>query len=153
MKIVKNNCFGGFSLSPKAIVRYAELKGKKAYFFKLDFKGLEDRYTLLTTEEAEKAFFFIVYSVPNPQDYKIDVRDEDGLYKSANKRAEEISIEVKDRADPDLIKVVEELGSGHRKGASGKCADLVIVEIPDGIKYEIDEYDGLETIREQHRSW
>ena len=54
------------------------------------------------------------------------------------------------REDPDLIAAVEELGS---KKASGGLSNLVIVEIPDGIQYQIDEYDGQESIHEQHRSW
>lgn len=27
------------------------------------------------------------------------------------------------------------------------------VEIPDGIEWELDEYDGLESVHECHRSW
>jgi hypothetical protein len=53
------------------------------------------------------------------------------------------------RADPLLIQVVEELG----KEANTSYSDLLIVEIPDGIKYHIHEYDGLESIHEEHRSW
>ena len=53
------------------------------------------------------------------------------------------------RTDKKLIKCVEELG----KEASGALANLVIVEIPDDIEWKIDEYDGIETIHEQHRSW
>ena len=34
MKIVINVCFGGFSLSNKAIKRYLELKGEECYFYK-----------------------------------------------------------------------------------------------------------------------
>jgi hypothetical protein len=37
--------------------------------------------------------------------------------------------------------------------ASGGFASLKVVEIPDGIEWEIDEYDGKETIHEKHRSW
>lgn len=152
MKIVKNACYGGFSLSPKGISRYAELKGKTAYFFKTDYKNKDDRYIPVTLEEAEKiGLFFFVYTVPNPQDYKLSVPDADGLYLSANKRAKEITIDIKreDRTDPDLIHVVEELGDK----ANGRCANIEVVEILDGIKWEIDEYDGYETIREKHRSW
>ena len=54
-----------------------------------------------------------------------------------------------ERDDPKLIQVVEELG----KEANGLCADLSIVEIPDGVNWEINEYDGNETIHEVHRSW
>jgi hypothetical protein len=53
------------------------------------------------------------------------------------------------RADPRFVKVVEELGDD----ACGEYAKLVVVEIPDDIEWEIDEYDGYETIREAHRSW
>lgn len=59
------------------------------------------------------------------------------------------SISREDRTNQDLIDVVQALGSE----ADGKHADLKIVEIPDGIEYEIDEYDGVESIEEKHRSW
>lgn len=55
------------------------------------------------------------------------------------------------RTNPIVISVVEKLG----KEANGMCAELEIIEIPfeneDG--WYIDEYDGIETIRENHRSW
>mgnify|MGYP001600517750 CR=1 FL=1 len=54
-----------------------------------------------------------------------------------------------DRTDPDLIAAVEALGDK----ASGSCARLRIVEIPDGINWHIDEYDGTERIDEWHQSW
>ena len=54
-----------------------------------------------------------------------------------------------ERNDPVLIKVVEALG----EKANGTFAELKIVEIPDGTDWEIDEYDGSETIHEKHKSW
>lgn len=59
------------------------------------------------------------------------------------------SYDGKDRTDPNLVAVVEALG----KKANGRFADLEVVEIPDGIEWEIDEYDGAEEIHEKHRSW
>ena len=53
------------------------------------------------------------------------------------------------RTHPTLLRVVEEIG----ETANGHCAELKIVEIPSGIEWEIDEYDGNETIREVHRTW
>ena len=53
------------------------------------------------------------------------------------------------RNDPLLIACVEALG----KNVNGMCSELAIVEIPDDIEYEIDDYDGIETIHEKHRSW
>jgi len=55
----------------------------------------------------------------------------------------------KDRENPLLIKVVKKLG----KKASGFCANLKIVKIPDDIEYKIEEYDGLESVEEKHKSW
>lgn len=53
------------------------------------------------------------------------------------------------RAAPELVQIVEELGSD----AAGSFAELEIVEIPDDVKWYISEYDGVETIEEIHRSW
>ena len=48
-----------------------------------------------------------------------------------------------DRTDPQLIKVVEELGDE----ASGRSARLRVVHIPDdSTDWEIDEYDGAERV-------
>lgn len=54
-----------------------------------------------------------------------------------------------ERTDPLLIQTVEALG----QKASGRFADLQVVEIPDGIEWHLDEYDGIESIHENHRSW
>lgn len=54
-----------------------------------------------------------------------------------------------DRADPLLVFAVESLGDK----ASGDCANLKVVEIPDGVEWEIEEYDGIEHIAEAHRTW
>jgi hypothetical protein len=35
----------------------------------------------------------------------------------------------------------------------GDCAELAVVEIPDGINWHIGEYDGIEHIAENHRTW
>ena len=53
------------------------------------------------------------------------------------------------RENPRLVEVVEALG----KKASGRCANLMIAEIPDDAEWYIDEYDGYETVREKHRTW
>lgn len=47
------------------------------------------------------------------------------------------------RTDKRLIEYIEKFGS---EKASGKCAKLKIVEIPNGAYYRIDEYDGAEYI-------
>jgi hypothetical protein len=59
------------------------------------------------------------------------------------------SYSIEERCDPILVQVVEEMG----KSADGWCAELSIVEIPDDVKWHIHEYDGLEHIAENHRTW
>lgn len=48
-----------------------------------------------------------------------------------------------DRTDPFLIETVEELGL---ELSSGGCSHLAIAEVPSGVKYRIDEYDGYEAV-------
>lgn len=145
MKIIKNTCFGGYGLSVAAQIEVAKRKGKDLYFFALTGnKPLSHKQAL-----ADRLGFVTAYTVPDPYERGINTPDADGLYKTANRIAEEISINFDNRTDPDIIAVVEKLG----EKANGRCADLEVVEIPDGIEYEIDGYDGMETIREKHRTW
>ena len=58
------------------------------------------------------------------------------------------SWEIK-RDDPDLVKVVEELG----EKADGPHAALKVIDIPDGTNWELNDYDGIESIHEVHNSW
>ena len=56
---------------------------------------------------------------------------------------------LNDRADADLVAVVEQFG----KEADTKYSALKIVEIPDDVEWTLHEYDGLEHIAEAHRIW
>lgn len=53
------------------------------------------------------------------------------------------------RTDHDLVRVVEELG----ENANGIFAKLRVIEIPDDVEFHIEEYDGAESIDENHRTW
>ena len=53
------------------------------------------------------------------------------------------------RADSALIRTVEELG----EESWGRNSQLKIVEVPDGVDWEIEEYDGIERVVEAHRIW
>jgi len=54
-----------------------------------------------------------------------------------------------DRSDPNLIRVVEEMGGE----ANSTISTLKIVEIPDHIVWEIQDYDGMEWVAEKHETW
>ncbi len=139
MKIVINSCYGGFGLSLKAVMHYANLKGIQLYPYMSDYADGKIRMRSLLTcteEEIEKAII-VHYS---------KVKDlVDGTIPNSNYFSErDIS-----RDDPDLIKTVETLGDK----ANGRCSKLRIIKIPDNIDWEIDEYDGMESVEEKHRIW
>lgn len=90
--IVINDCYGGFSLSERAILEYKKLAG-----------------------------------ITDPSFYDRDIP----------------------RDDPYLIKIVRELGMS----ANGSCANLKIVEVPAGVKWIVQDYDGAEWVAEEHRTW
>lgn len=54
------------------------------------------------------------------------------------------------RSHPKLIAAIEKVGE---KSASAKMARLVIVDIPGGTDWEIDECDGFETVYEKNHRW
>ena len=53
------------------------------------------------------------------------------------------------RDDRDLVTAVEEL----QKDACDNWSDLKVVEVPDDVEWEIQEYDGWEWVAEKHRTW
>lgn len=147
MKIVINNCFGGFGLSHRAIIRYAELKGIKLYSW-ADESTIRI-YGIDKINELIKKRAIIHYTTVSKEAYyKLKKEDEKlgNWEKSSNTYFFECNIE---RTDKFLIQIIEELG----KEANGQCAKLNIVEIPDNINWHIEEYDGNEHIAEDHKTW
>ena len=134
MKVVINACYGGFGLSEKAIMRYAEIKGLTLY---PERSPLYTTYWLVPEGEREDQTNF--YEWPLAECKASNAR----LF---NQMLDERGIS---RSDPALVQVVEELGVE----ASGSCAALAIVEIPDGAAWEIEAYDGYEHVAEKHRTW
>lgn len=53
------------------------------------------------------------------------------------------------RDDPVLVEVVEHLG----EAANDWATDLKVVEIPEGVDWYVEDYDGVEHIAERHRTW
>ena len=54
------------------------------------------------------------------------------------------------RTDKKLIKAIEKIGL---KQSSGTHAELEIIEIPDDVDWEIDDYDGIESVIDKKRHW
>lgn len=137
MEVVINKCFGGFGLSPIAVKEYAKLSGFNVYGYVTDYSDL--RKTIRYKDDGRKNYciFWLMDDVgDNPTSDELN---------NANWFHETLL----DRNDKILIKVVKKL----KEKANGMCAKLRIVKIPDGVDYEIEEYDGAEHIAEKHRTW
>lgn len=131
MKIILNKCYGGFDVSDRAYELYAEKKGISLYRYWDDYKN----------EKMYKGSGLVTYYFT--KDFGDSV-EKDKIDWSAY-----LYLDNGHRDDPTLVEVVEELG----KKASGSYGNLVVVEIPDGMDYVIDDYDGIETLHENVRVW
>jgi len=144
-------------LSPAAVQRLAELQGRKCYFFTQDIRnGLDSEFTAVTPEQAAKAIVFYAFDIPNPNEVMPLSRDRwEKMTEKQRKehnalwRSHEIGDYGDCRNDANLVRVVQELGPA----ANGKHAKLEVVEIPNGVEWQIDDYDGRETVREKSREW
>lgn len=128
MKIVINKCYGGFGLSAIAVKRLAMIGSAVIETIPIKEWG---EWASRVSKDIGDGFTDKGYGV---------VTDGTNVYTVDRSGY---------RADPDLVNIVEEMGDS----ADGECAELEIVEIPDGIRWEIEEYDGTEWISEAHRTW
>lgn len=146
-EVVINACFGGFSLSAEAEVAYLARKGKQAFFYIPDRDspggyGKRD-YVRVEAKDTHSVISHTVMTENIGDRVAPDV-----FWPGDGHPAYWYGGDL-ERDDPDLVAVVRELGAK----ASGRFASLSIVEIPDHVQWEIEEYDGLEHVAENHRTW
>jgi hypothetical protein len=120
MKVAINTCFGGFGISNEAFEKLLARKG-------VEYQKVPAKWPI----RGNDSDYYRVADDPDEQDYI----SEYDYYEN--------------RADPDLIAVIEELG----EKANGWAAEIAIVDIPDDVQWHIHEYDGLEHVAENHRTW
>ena len=142
MKVVINSQYGGFSLSKIAIQEYLKLKGEQAYFYDINFRGKEVYYKK-SLKDTNSDIFFMTFT----KDFGTEINGND-ISEEDYEKYRFSSKDIK-RIDKDLIKVIEELG----EKANTQVSTLKIVDIPDDVKWTIEEYDGNEWIAEEHRTW
>ena len=146
MKVIINNCFGGYGLSDEA-------------YEWLIARGIPVQKYIQQERDADTGLY-----KPQPAndgrvifDRELTPRGECSIndiyheYKGktpTQQRYWDCWIDA-ERSDPLIIECVEALG----EKASGPLSKLKIVEIPDGVEYVIQEYDGNEHIAEAHRTW
>lgn len=138
-KVVINESYGGYLLSPVAEALYASWTGFKIYRYMMHYA-------------YEGTYLKRIYDLKNHDGYL--------CYWLRKDLGEEVSSEGIDdelyfysglikRDDPILVQVVDELGE-H----AGEECKLKIVEVPNDVEWYVDEKeDGVEIIREKHRIW
>ena len=141
MKIVINSCYGGFSIS-KECALYMENLGCKIAKAELDSWRKDEKAIKTFLKKGKfpkntKGVSFLEIDVK----YKKEATFHGYGYTKHNGGYS--------RTDKFLVEAVEKLG----KKASGRCANLKVIEIPDNIEWEISEYDGYEHIAEKHETW
>jgi hypothetical protein len=137
MKVILNKCYGGFDVSDECYGLYAKKKGVKLFRYVDDYGMNLKKISDGNAGMNSIAYYFV-------RDYgeflhRDDIDWDDYIY-----------LGREHREDPILIECVEELGTER---ASGRFGELVVVDIPDGMDYVIDEYDGIETLHQRVEEW
>ena len=141
-KVVINACYGGFGLSAFAENLIEERTTGDTLTYYEPVLGTEmKRYVRMVRETAGLLCIGLRHDYGAVIEDINTIPDEDRVYSSGR--------ETK-RDDPLLISIIEEFGS---EKCSGQCAQLSIVEIPDDVKWHVEEYDGFEHIAEDHKTW
>lgn len=141
MKVVINAQYGGFSLSKEGIQRYCQIKNIPCWIeddTKFKTMGI---FTAWTTPPEKRM------TLKEDEFYTMSMEDR----KEYNRQYSEQTLSDRDiaRDDPALVQIIEEDAEKY----AGRHATLKVVEIPDDVKWQIEEYDGYEHVAEQHRTW
>jgi hypothetical protein len=139
MKLVINKCHGGFGLSHEATLAYLNKCGIQFWAEPNEHSLVAHNYYLVPPEERIEG---------NPVDWYSMTLEQRRAHNKAYSETVFYSQDIA-RNDANLVSVVLELGDA----AHGRCAELKVVEIPDDVEWQIEEYDGLEWVAEKHRTW
>jgi hypothetical protein len=140
-KIVINACHGGFGLSHEGILAYLERSGQQVWVEVNEKYGklIPFTYHLVSPENRVEG---------TPDNWNDMTQDQRQAHQAAYSETVFYDRDLA-RDDPCLVQVVEQLGAV----ASGRHAELKIVDVPDDVNWYIEEYDGAEWVAERHRTW
>ena len=136
-RIVANRRYGGYRLSHEAVLAYAARKRIRLFPYAIDFDPEKGFTVRAVTDMSAERHYRTTYSLNDagPSALYTDLR----VFRPGNIP----------RDDPDLVAVVERLGTA----ASGPHSLICIVEIPDGVDWEMGDDSGYEYVVEKHRVW
>lgn len=138
MKVILNKCYGGFGVSQKGYELYAKKKNLDLYMYKRS----NDDFMMFERIQKDESVFLKHY-------FTVDMGESFSIHSMENWNGITLYLDERHRTDSVLIEVVEELG----EEANDEFADLQIVEIPDDLKYEVIDHDGIERLCEVGKTW
>ena len=135
MKVVINRDYGGFGVSKELLYRSIQENNSLVQTATSSNENWETNWKPLIEKYLD-------------QEYKGYMACDEGphLYDEKNQILYSIKDDIKLRTNPDLIRLVEEMGDE----ANGNYAKLEIVEVSDGAEWYIKDYDGMEEVHETH---
>ena len=147
-KVIINKCFGGYGFEPFTIQKYAEAKGLPLFWYERDYEydagRLREKLDRTTISKIETMEGLRMGIYPMQKDmgdsFIFEWGNNEGIFFEMPEKEES-------RTDPVLIEIIEKYGDRNRHG----CHAPTVVEVPDGVEWVVDEYDGLESLHEAHR--
>lgn len=159
-KIVINNCFGGFSVSPEIAIELFKIENKleKVFIYSSINEGECDSimydYARIDNVSFDKFGRFKNDMLMN---FEVYLSSENiGTFIKHNQLKNTVSkylltaMQEIDRENIHLIDMIAKFGVDR---CSGEYSNLKVVEIPSDIEYQIEDCDGNEWIAEKHRIW
>lgn len=139
MKLILNDCHGGYGLSPEAVLRISQLKGITLYPEDDDRFGghTPSTYWLVPVEQRVHML---------DQEEWMGMTLEQRLEHNAKHLSQIFNPRKIPRNDPHLVQVVEELGDK----ANGRFAKLRVVEIDASKPWFIDDSTGKERVVQEN---
>jgi hypothetical protein len=154
MKVIINKCYGGYGFDPFTIQKYADAKNVKLYWYERDYGNScvfpRERFVKTTIEKinADESLHMGYYSmIKDMGEYLVFDWNKEDYDDVLGKYLFKFPEESESRTDSVLIEIIEKYGKLNTHG----CHNPQVIEIPDGVEWTVNDYDGMETLVEKYR--